>query len=135
MTNATLPSEFVTDTIGLVLRIERRKLSQKVKSIFDSVELGNTIVYVPGVVFAEILYLSEKQRIRTSIDQVQDYLKKYPNYKEYPLSFAVIQSAAEITDIRELHDRLIAATARRLDRDLITSDSVIQASAFVKTVW
>ncbi len=135
MTNATLASEFVTDTIGFVLRIERRRLSEKVKSIFDSVEFGNTIVYVPGIVFAEILYLSEKQRIRTSIDEVEDYLKEHPNYKEYSLNFAVIQSTAEITDIPELHDRLIAATARQLDLELITNDSVIQASAFVKTVW
>ena len=135
MTHATLASEFVTDTIGLVLRIERRQLSEKVKSIFDSVESGSTIVYIPVVAFAEILYLSEKGRIHASIDRVEDYLKKYPNYKEYSLNFAVIQSAAEITDIPELHDRLIAATARHLDRELITNDSVIQASAFVKTVW
>ena len=135
MTNATLASEFVTDTIGLVLRIERRQLSEKAKSIFDSVESGSTIVYIPVIVFAEILYLSEKRRIHTSIDEVEDYLKKYPNYKEYSLNFAVIQSTAEITDIPELHDRLIAATARHLDRELITNDSVIQASAFVNTVW
>ena len=135
MTNATLASEFVTDTIGLVLRLERRQLSEKVKSIFDSVESGSTIVYIPVIAFAEILYLSEKGRIHTSIDTVEDYLKKYPNYKEYSLNFAVIQSAAEITDIPELHDRLIAATARHLDRELITNDSIIQASAFVNTVW
>ncbi|RKU32385.1 hypothetical protein C6496_24200 [Candidatus Poribacteria bacterium] len=135
MTNATLASEFVTDTIGLVLRIERRQLSEKVKSIFESVESGSTIVYIPVIAFAEILYLSEKGRIRTSIDTVEDYLKKYPNYKEYALNFAVIQSATEIIDIPELHDRLIAATARHLDRELITNDSVIQASAFVKTAW
>ncbi len=135
MTNATLVSEFVTDTIGFVLRIERWRLSEKVKTIFDSVEFGNTIVYVPGIVFAEIPYLSEKQRIQTSIDEVEDYLKEHPNYKEYSLSFAVIQSTAEITDIPELYDRLIAATARQLDLELITNDSVIQASAFVKTIW
>ena len=135
MTNATLASEFVTDTIGLVLCIERRQLSEKVKSIFDSVESGSTIVYIPVIAFAEILYLSEKGRIHTSIDTVEDYLKKYPNYKEYSLNFAVIQSATEIIDIPELHDRLIAATARHLDRELITNDSVIQASAFVRTAW
>ena len=135
MTNATLASEFVTDTIGLVLRIERRQLSEKAKLIFDSVESGSTIVYIPVIVFAEILYLSEKRRIRTSVDEVEDYLTKYPNYKEYSLNFAVIQSAAEITDIPELHDRLIAATARHLNRELITNDSLIQAAAFVKTVW
>ena len=86
MTNVTLVSEFVTDTVGLVLRIERRQLSEKVKTIFDSVESGSTIVYIPVIVFAEILYLSEKRRIRTSIDEVADYLTKYPNYKEYSIT-------------------------------------------------
>jgi predicted nucleic acid-binding protein len=51
------------------------------------------------------------------------------------MSFAVVQSAAQITDIRELHDRLIAGTARLLDLDLITNDPTIQASDLVRTVW
>ncbi|MFQ6120855.1 MAG: PIN domain-containing protein, partial [Methanosarcinales archaeon] len=89
----------------------------------------------PAMVFAEILYLSEKQRISISLSEVADYLKKHPYYKEYPMSFAVIQSAAQITDIRELHDRLIAGTARLLNLDLITNDPIIQASAFVRTIW
>ncbi|MBI1929797.1 PIN domain-containing protein [Candidatus Poribacteria bacterium] len=135
MTNSTLANEFVTDTMGLVLRIERRKLGPTVKSIFDSVESGNTTIYVPAMVIAEILYLSEKQRISISLSEVGDYLKQYPNCKEYPMSFAVIQSAAQINDIGELHDRLIAGTARLLNLALITNDPIIQASAFVKTVW
>lgn len=135
MTNFIPASEFVADTMSIVLRIERRKLSSTVKSIFDSVESGNATVYMPAMVFAEILYLSEKQKISISLREVAEYLKRYPNYKEYPMSFAVAQSAAQITDIRELHDRLIAGTARLINLDLITNDAIIQASAFVKTVW
>lgn len=135
MTSSTHPNEFVTDTMGLVLRIERRKLGPTAKSVFDSVESGDATVYVPALVFAEILYLSEKQRIDISLSEVADHLKQYPNYKEHPMSFAVIQSAAQITDIRELHDRLIAGTARLLDLDLVTNDPAIQASSFVRTVW
>jgi predicted nucleic acid-binding protein len=135
MTSSTLPNEFVTDTMGLVLRVEQRKLGPTAKSIFDSVESGGAIAYVPALVFAEILYLSEKQRIDISLQTVAEHLKQYPHYKEYPMSLAVIQSAAQITDIRELHDRLIAGTARLLDLDLITNDPTIQASSFVRTVW
>jgi len=135
MTNSTPTSEFVTDTMGLVLRIERRKSGQGAKTIFDEVESGNAIVYVPTLVFAEILYLSEKRRISLSLGDIADYLKRFPNCKEYPMSFAVIQSAAQITDIPELHDRLIAGTARLLNLELITNDPVIRASTFVRTVW
>lgn len=135
MTNSTPANKFVTDTMGLVLRIGNRKLSKAVKAIFNEAESGDIIVHIPAIVFSEILYLSEKQRIEISIQDVADYLKCYPNYKEYPLSFSVIQAAARITDISELHDRLIAGTSLYLDLPLITNDPVIQASEFVKTVW
>jgi predicted nucleic acid-binding protein len=121
--------------MGLVLRIEKRKLSLTVRSIFDLAESGKTIVYVPGIVFVEILYLSEKKKISITLHDVAEYLKLYPSYKEYPMNFDVIQSAGQITDIRELHDRLIAGTARLLNLTLITNDPIIQLSSFVKTVW
>jgi predicted nucleic acid-binding protein len=121
--------------MGLVLRIERRKMGSNSISIFDSAESGNTVIYIPTLVFAEILYLSDKSRISASLSSVANYLKQYPNYKEYPMSLSVVEAAEQITDIRELHDRLIAGTARSLDRELITNDPVIQASIFVKTIW
>jgi len=55
------------------------------------------------VVFAEILYLSEKGRIEASLNDVEKYLKQYPHFKEYPLSFSVVQSSVKINYIRELH--------------------------------
>lgn len=135
MTASIPTSEFVTDTMGLVLHVERRKLVPTVKSIFDAVEGGTTTIYIPTLVFAEILYLSEKKRIGLSLERLKNHLQKYPNYKEYPMNFSVIQSAGEITDIPELHDRLIAGTARLLGLTLITNDPVIQVSTFVRTVW
>lgn len=135
MNDSTLTSKFVVDTMGLVLRIEQRRLGPMVRPIFDAAESGNATIYVPSMVFAEILYLSEKRRIDLSLCTVVDYLKRFPNCKEYPQSLAVIQSAARITDIPELHDRLIAGTAQLLNLALITNDPIIEASTFVKTVW
>ena len=135
MTSSTLASKAVTDTVGLVLRIEHRKSGQKARAHFEAAETGNTTIYIPTMVFAEILYLSEKRRIQISLGEVEEYLMRYPNYKEYPMSFSVIQKASEITDIPELHDRLIAATARLLNLELITNDPVIAGSTFVRTIW
>lgn len=135
MSSSIPVTEYVTDTMGLVLRIEKRKLSSTARSIFDAVEAGKAAIYVPGMVFAEMLYLSEKRRIGLSLQDIADHLKCFPNYKEFPTSFAVIQSTAPIDDIPELHDRLIAATARLLNLPLITNDPIIQASAFLHTIW
>jgi len=135
MSGSTPANEFVTDTMGLVLRLERRKLSPTAKSLFELAESRSTAIYVPALVLAEILYLSEKQRIGLSVSQVADYMKRFPNYREYPMNLAVVQSAAQITDVPELHDRLIAGTARLLGLNLITNDPIIRTSSFVQTVW
>lgn len=56
MTSAIPGNEFVADTVGIILRIERRMLGLTATSIFDAVEVGSVIVYVPAMVLAEILY-------------------------------------------------------------------------------
>lgn len=135
MSASTLASEYVTDTVALVLRIERRRMGANAASVFDAVETGAAVIYVPAMVLAEILYLAEKRRISASLSTVADYLRKYTTCKEYSMTFSVVESAGQITDIPELHDRLIAGTARLLDLELITNDPVIATSQFVKTRW
>jgi hypothetical protein len=74
-----------------------------------------------------------KDGICTSLDDVTAYPAKYASFNEYPMNLAVISAAAEITDVPELHDRLMAGIAKLLDAALITNDSALQASSFVKT--
>jgi predicted nucleic acid-binding protein len=70
-------SRFVTDTMALILRLERRKLSQKIKAIFENAESGKGKLIIPVMVLAEIGYLSEKERIETNLNEVKDYSLKY----------------------------------------------------------
>ena len=135
MSNFILADEYVTDTMALVLHLENRKSSQSVKQIFDSADLGKTTIYIPAMVFAEILYLAEKNRISLNLHEVEKHLKNFQNYKEVPLSFEIIRNAQQISDIPELHDRLIASTASFLNLALITNDPKIENSQFVNTVW
>ncbi len=135
MSSFTPGTDFVTDTMALILRIEGRKLGPTAKASFESMEMGGTSIVVPALVLAEVLYLSEKKRIKATLVDVADYLNRFPHCQEYPLNFAVVQTAALIDDIRELHDRLIAATARYLQLTLITNDPVIVASKWVNTAW
>jgi hypothetical protein len=103
MTSSTPGSEFVADTMALVLRIEKRRLGLRAKAAFDLAEAGTALVHLPGIVLAEILYLSEKKRIQTDLSSVSNYLGQFPGIREYPLSFAVAQAASQIQDIPELH--------------------------------
>ena len=91
---------------------------------------AQSTIIIPAIVLMEVLYLFEKNRIDISLFQTEDLLKSQ-NYQFEPLSLQILKTASEITDIPELHDRLIAATARYLDLPLITNDPVIRASEFV----
>lgn len=135
MSNFTLAAEYAADTMAVVLRLENRRTSAAVKQIFDAADASQIVVHIPAVVFAEILYLSEKNRISLTLADVEMHLQNFPAYREAALSFEIVERAGQITDVPELHDRLIAATANFLNIELITNDPKIEISAFVKTIW
>lgn len=62
-----MKSEFATDTMGLVLRLEQRRLPQRIKQVFEAIEHGEGTLAIPAMMLAEIGYLSERRRIDTSL--------------------------------------------------------------------
>ena len=122
---------FVTDTQALVkFMMGKKVINDRSHQAFLSADKAESTIIIPAIVLMEVLYLFEKNRIDISLFQTDDLLKSQ-NYQFEPLSLEILKTASEITDIPELHDRLIAATARYLDLPLITNDPVIRASEFV----
>ncbi len=128
-------SKYVVDTMAVVLRLEKRKLGRKVKAIFDEAEKGRATLFVPAMVLAEIGYLSERNKIDTNLKEVKDYCLKYPTVQVEAITEETIHKSFEIDDIPELHDRIIAGTARLKNLELITNDPRIIDSKFVSTIW
>ena len=128
-------SEYVIDTQALIMFLHGKKvINQKIDNILKKCDEGANTVIIPSVAIFEIGYLFEKQRIPISIKDLKDILKNSSNYLEEKLSIDIIETSFEITDIPELHDRLIAGTARFLNLPLITNDPIIMASKFVHCV-
>jgi predicted nucleic acid-binding protein len=123
---------FVTDTQALVkFMIGKKVINERSHQAFESADRGEVTIIIPAIVLMEVLYLFEKNRIDVGLLQTEDLFKSQ-NYQFEPLSFEILKTASEINDIPELHDRLIAATARYLDLPLITNDPVIRDSSFVE---
>ncbi len=135
MSSGSQGIDFVADTMALVLRLEKRKMKAAAKAAFDLMEGGKGNIFLPAMVVAELLYLSEKKRISVTLLDLQNYILQFPNCQESPLTVVIVAKASEIKDVQELHDRLIGGTARFLDLPLITNDPILAASAFVKTIW
>jgi len=128
-------NKYVTDTQALIKFFNGKKvINDTADSVFKKADEGENIIVIPSVVLFEIGYLYEKQRIPVSIKDIKAVLEDSLNYREEKLSIDIIESSFEITDIPELHDRLIAGTARYLNISLITNDPVILASRFVNCV-
>lgn len=134
-TIATLRRLYVADTVALVLRLEKRVMGNYVRQAFLAVEKGEANLLVPAMALTEIMYLSQRKRITATLAEVEKYLATYPAYREAPLTLAIVKTAQGITDIPELHDRLIAATASHHNAILLTNDLTISASTQVQTLW
>jgi predicted nucleic acid-binding protein len=123
---------YVTDTQALIkFMMGQKVINEQCHQAFLSADQGDNIIIIPAIVLMEILYLFEKSRIKIDLIQTEVLLKS-KNYQYEPLSLEILKTAADIHDIPELHDRMIAATARYLDIPLITNDPVIRKSRFIK---
>jgi len=125
---------FVTDTQALVkFMMGKKVINDRSHQAYQSADKGESTIIIPAIVLMEVLYLFEKNRIDIGLLQTEDLFKSQ-NYQFEPLSFEILKTASEIDDIPELHDRLIAATARYLDLPIITNDPVIRDSRFVEVL-
>ena len=128
-------NKYVLDTQALIKFLNGVKvINENIDLILKKTDEGENIIIIPSVVMFEIGYLHEKKKIPISIVEVEKIINNSINYVEEKLSINIIKSAFEITDIPELHDKLIAGTARYLKLPLITNDPVILKSRFVECV-
>ena len=124
-------NSFVTDTQALVkFMMGRKVINDACHQVFLDADQGETVIIIPAIVLMEVMYLFEKNRIDVNLFQAEKLMQS-ENYQFEPLSLEILKVASEITDIPELHDRLIAATARYLDIPIITNDPEILKSSFV----
>jgi PIN domain nuclease of toxin-antitoxin system len=128
-------AKYVTDTQALIKYLNGQKVfNNKITSIFQDTDKGKNIIVIPSVVIFEIGYLFEKGRIKISVNDICQIINNSINYVEEKLSKEIIKISFQITDIPELHDRLISGTAKYLKIPLITNDPNILKSNFVDCI-
>jgi len=127
---------YVADTMVIIRHLtQSNKITEPAKEILRRVDSGVDEIVISAITLMEIMYLSEKGRTDADLAQVVELVGGSDNYLVFPVDTEIILTARVIEDIPELHDRVIAATAKFLDVPLITSDEVITRSQSVKTVW
>ena len=110
------------------------RLSQNARQAFEQT-LTAGVIFIPTIVLAEIMYISQKGRISMTFEETLSHIEMYENFRIAALELDILKVAATISGDLEMHDRLIVATALHFDARLITRDEQITQSRVVNTVW
>jgi len=132
-------SAYVLDTHPLLFYAARKlaKLGRKARNAFEEFERGEACLYVPAPVVIETwrLTLNGTIVLSTSLDtwwaeiQVDELVQIDLTAED------VLRAASLDWEHKDLFDRLIVATALRLDCPLLTRDGAITGWGGVETVW
>ena len=124
---------YVADTHAWA-RYLLNKLPDKSEKIFSDVEAFEDLMFVPTICLNECIYLIEKKRLILDYKTLFSRFEEGNNFLIAPLDLEITKIVPNIK-LRELHDRIIVATAKFLGATLITKDKEIIKSGIVKTIW
>lgn len=109
------------------------KLSHEAKAIIDKgLETGNTII-MSVITLAELYYLNE--RAGGILDFVNEYKRLEEIFEIASIEPKDILSFTKLSEIKEMHDRIIVSVVLRYKAILITKDKEITLSKKVKVLW
>lgn len=130
---------FVLDTHALVWYLEgSARLSSAAKSIMDD---PASEMILPAIALAEAVHIVDKGHtsILNSTDLMNDVVSEQ-RIRVQPLTLEIIQESLNAGLVKEMHDRLIVATALYEQKmghqvSLVTKDTNIVSSGLVPIVW
>lgn len=126
---------YLADTVTIIRHFsETGRIGRKAKTILDAAEQGKHHIYISVVSMVEIMYLSEKKRIRIDLAETQAMIGNSTNYSVVDLTPDIVVHAGNV-QFPELHDRLIIATADYLKIPILTSDKKIREIGSVEAIW
>lgn len=89
-------NRFVTDTMALVLYLEKRKMPVLVKQSFEDTEKHASEIIIPVMCLAEVAYLHERGRIQVKLSDVSSLLLAFSGFSVHPIDLPVIEHSFAI---------------------------------------
>lgn len=128
-----LKMRYVIDTHALIGYIEDR-LPGRIDKIFESAEKGNSTIFVPTIVLSECQHMIYKEKIDLDFGSLLNRIKMEKKFIPVVLDLEILELLPEI-ELKEIHDRIIVATAEKLNAKLITKDREIRKAEIIQIVW
>ncbi len=127
---------YVTDTHSLLWFITKdKKLGSNAKTILLEADQGDCTILIPTIVLAEIAYILENKNYPLRFEAFIRELEHSANYATFNLTLDVIKDMQRYKSLKDIHDRIIVATATIAKAPLLTKDKHIMLSGYVQIIW
>lgn len=127
---------FVADTHALIWWFtDSPRISSRAAEIFAQCERGEHVIFIPTIVIAEALSIFDKKRVSFDFKKLFRKINDSDNFILIALDYPILQKMIDLREIPELHDKIIASTAKYLNLPIITKDEILQNTLHLKTVW
>ena len=127
---------FVADTHALLWWFTNSpRMSLRASEIFEKCENGENIIFIPSIVVAESLSIFDKKRISFNFKNLLKKIHMSENFALIALDYPILQKMVALKEVPELHDKIIASTAKFLKLPIITKDKILQKLPSIKTIW
>ncbi|MEW6447660.1 MAG: type II toxin-antitoxin system VapC family toxin [Bacillota bacterium] len=125
---------YVLDTHVLIWYFTgSRRLKQQLKELIDHVRSAGGRLLVPTIVLAEAMDIAEKGRVRFDFTEMYRLIKEEPEFEIVSFSPDILEESTRISNIPEIHDRIIVATAKFYQAGILTKDRIIRSSGETET--
>lgn len=129
-------SDYVTDTHALYWYLTASPaLGANAQAVFFAGEQGQSHIYIPSIVLAELYYLNVKYHRPLVFTQEYERLAGAGQFHFVEFHAADVLRFDALAAIPEMHDRMIAGVAYAMSVPLLTRDPEIVHSRVVQTVW
>lgn len=127
---------YLPDTHALFwYEVGSSELSDAARGAFEQAEHGEAQLVLHPIVLAEFYYVLRKAELDADYPSYVRFVSTNPLYRLEEITWSDLQQFASFGEIPEMHDRLIAIAASRLEGTLITRDRTIQACPGVQWLW
>ncbi|HTJ48026.1 MAG TPA: PIN domain-containing protein [Cyclobacteriaceae bacterium] len=126
---------YLADTVTLVRHFSGvGKIALTAKTILKEAEEGKHQIFISIVSLFEVMYLAERKRIKISLKSTIASIQKKSCYSIIDLNKEIVL-LAETIPFYELHDRLILATSKYLEADILSSDIRFDEIKGLTRIW
>ena len=126
---------YVIDTHAFIWYLsDSPKLSKRAEEVFDICDKGEGVIVIPSLVLLEVMDILDKKKVDLDFEEIITKINQASNFIISEVNLSLILEANRVKGFKDIYDRVIVATAKIFDADLVSKDKVIK-KYYKKIIW